>query len=1246
MKKQILLTIAAMLLPMSMMAQGYHFVNHANGLEYILADGDPEDDDHLFIWVGGSKMTELVDGETVMEDRYFFQQDLRPALRRAYNSDQGKFYKSALDAIKSVTTTVNNPDNYKGIEYFTALESLSIASKNAAAVDLDLSKNSKLKSLTFSQTGIKLRTLNLKGTQLTSLPTIPSGSSTTLTNLNVSNTKITSLNVSVCSNLRVLDADDLNFTGALTLPTAANKLEEVSVERSTGITSIDVGKYTALSTLHVNGSTVNSLTLPTATGVFKHLNMNDTDMGSTYTHANPLDISMYPRLMMVAEGGMSGSNTGGELFYDNSGLALYSDTEGNFIIYPSNTERIIHTCTSEEQLLDYMDYSGHPNLIYLKLTGANGLVLPDNRTVFGLDLTGSPNIEEVSFSNSASTLTGLDAVNVKKLDVSDCSKLQTLLYTGPMSEELVLSSTSGAHPDLTELVLSKSSVSSIDLTGGGTSATCIAPNLEIFRAYYSALQEINLSNHAKLTTLSLLPPKTGDDDETVEKYGIDNFNEGYKLKKLNISNCTSLEGAVTLGFVADDWLFYNQLEDVDASGCTKITRFECPNNLLENLDLSGCSDLELININQGTLTGDGDIDVSGCPKLTTFYGHHHPWTSMDFLLSTSGGRTAAEIGALKVLHCDGGTYTLVKDGNRYVRKDKNNQEMVYTSRLESLDLSNLVNGTFEELNCEDNLIKSLDISGVGPGMTVLKCANNMMLTLNLNSLNNSTLEEGEWSPQVAYLDAEVVKGGVSTSSTLYDGAYDWVALHLSDNEGYTHSLDNYLFLYDNLWGFFNEVEPLADESKPWMCLVEETDVIPDFTGDYLHHGTHTGYYLFLHSQTDITTHFGAYKDQDLYGKVMTYRYNTGYNRVLGTNPTNSKIDTPTETKITAANDLDPHIDIRAHLWPYIINLNPATMNEESKAKGVDYYSSTLCLDYDAVVPEGVQCYFVTGIKSKKTITHTGTNQVDNQLTMALFAGDNSKTGIGGGENRILPANTPVYVRSKMAAGLYSFETVWDFDYKGWENLKNIEGYPNAPHILHGVQPGDTRITKPAYVEALAHARSKKAEMMYVDDDGKKVGNILTGVLGEKYDETNMEAENFNVYSRSDTTLAAKRTCLGLGLQTQKKDPVTGQPTKVIGFWPYNGTSVPAHRCIILEKDYYDAVAAAEAAGVEIAPDADSKGGMFVFDDEVFDVTGIDTVNEEQAVIDDNWYNMQGVRLNKRPTRHGVYIYNGKKVTIK
>ena len=140
----------------------------------------------------------------------------------------------------------------------------------------------------------------------------------------------------------------------------------------------------------------------------------------------------------------------------------------------------------------------------------------------------------------------------------------------------------------------------------------------------------------------------------------------------------------------------------------------------------------------------------------------------------------------------------------------------------------------------------------------------------------------------------------------------------------------------------------------------------------------------------------------------------------------------------------------------------------------------------------------------------------------------------------------------------------------------------------------------------------------------------------------MTAENFNVYERNDTTLeSGARTCLTLSLQTQKLN------TQVIGFWPFNGTVIPAHRCVILEADYNEAVAKAEAKGETIDTTGNAKGGSFYFIDEGFDATGIDDLNENSLTTTQaGWYTLQGIRLNSQPQKQGIYIHNGKKITIK
>lgn len=1266
MKKYLLLALASLLLPMEMTAQQYaYYKDPDTGLEYLYdKDTDPTVKANQMIYIGGDEYGSPGDLDYFVPSEFIFDQSLRPQWRKnILKSDAANFWPRenadgrGLDQVTKITAAeyatgvrVGSTSTYVGVEYFINLEELEVRSENATntkpdgtsgAADLDLSKNKKLNKLTF---------------------VVQTNKDGKFKYIDVSNTKLTSLQIPEYSAdlLETLKLENLSTLTSLTFKGTGNftKLLRLDISQ-TGITgSLDLSRLTALNRITID----NTKTLRSGITL-----RNNSSWVLTHTDGN-IETWVYPNDLVNVE--------------------IWVDEE------PSSD-------------ISLLDYTSMESLI---VHGeASNITLPRatdwRKTKFSIDLTDGPNAT-INWNGNESRLTKLTLKNVDSFNATAFTSLIVLHYLEPASTSLTLSSANtallclditrsglteldlsgGEAPNLTSVKTWYAPITRLDLTGhtalesapyptstrlnpyDPTTTTKVYTDADGDHISYENLAGMSLTQTSELDPdkwpgLNLVPtPKSQIDyyatvapNATYENgiTDVDAYNAGNKLETIILNGCTSLSDVyLSHGFDLDNastsvthdtLVYYNPIKTVSATGCTNMTGIYVENSLINSMNLTNCTSLEAISIEQARLTGlNNDINITNCTSIKEFIADRNPWESMDFLLKAGNGRTAADVGKLEKLHVDGGTYTIMIDGTTQPRQHAT-ETMIYTSRLKELDLSNLVNNTFKELSCEDNLLKTLDLTAIGPGMTTLRCANNMMLTLNLHSLNHATLQEGRWSPQVAYLNTEVVKGDYGTSAT--DGAHDWVAIHLEEHtsEGYTHKLDNNLALYNNLHQAFNDGTPIATEANPWMCLVSETTSIPDFNGHNLDQATghHTGYHLFLHSQGEI-----AYKDQDLYGKVLVYQYNTGYNRELGENPISHITDMPTETKKTAGNSLNPHIQIRAHIWPYIINLNPQTMNTESQAQDakLDYYSSTLYLDYDAVIPEGVKVYFVEGITSRNAIENGGTSPTSNQVRMRLF-GDGEDIN-----NNILPAHTPVYVRSKSkindeidesgVAGLYAFNPVWEFDIKGWENLKTI-GDQEAPHILHGVQKNDPRKVKDVYDAPLKAAKAKKALMMGVNEDGKKWGNILTGIMGEKYPETDMTAADFNLYSRADTTLAVARTCLILAQQTQK------QNTKVIGFWPYNGRKIPAHRCIILEKDYEDAVAAAEANGETISSSADAKGGSFLFIDDI-NVTGIETLTDESSPTTNStgWYTLQGIRLSQQPKQRGIYIHNGRKITIK
>ena len=88
----------------------------------------------------------------------------------------------------------------------------------------------------------------------------------------------------------------------------------------------------------------------------------------------------------------------------------------------------------------------------------------------------------------------------------------------------------------------------------------------------------------------------------------------------------------------------------------------------------------------------------------------------------------------------------------------------------------------------------------------------------------------------------------------------------------------------------------------------------------------------------------------------------------------------------------------------------------------------------------------------------------------------------------------------------------------------------------------------------------------------------------------------------------------------------GNKTEEYGFWWYTGTEIPANRAWIPGDKL-------SAAGV--------KGITLVFDEETTSLTP-----NPSPQGDGSWYDLQGRKLEGKPTQKGIYINKGKKTFIK
>ena len=543
-------------------------------------------------------------------------------------------------------------------------------------------------------------------------------------------------------------------------------------------------------------------------------------------------------------------------------------------------------------------------------------------------------------------------------------------------------------------------------------------------------------------------------------------------------------------------------------------------------------------------------------------------------------------------------------------KDENGNEKVIVRDVFTNKISN-VNTTYlgsalKTLQVADNLLQTLDIHSGLTNLKSFQCENNMLLTLDLSNLPVSGQALGSkwgWNMaggvmQVGFLNVEAIKGEAE------DGSQDWIAMLLPNGGGFDHLLDNTVGLYPSIQDANAGTNEIAEEANPFMGTIEYFSermgynaVCPD---------GHTTEHLFLHSQYEIKSdNGGKVKDQDLYGKVLTYKYDTKFN---GGAPA-----TVTDKDGNSA-VLDNHIQIRAHIWPYILNINPATKDATGNPTGTNYYSSTIYLDYDALIPDGVKVYVVTGLKEGYKEIGQPESPYDAQLIC-------EEVGVPG---EVLPARTPVIVKSETAAGLYSFKTVWDFDFKGWEDFSRQQEIAQAyaekegidvstlSPVLHGVDE-ENIIYRPeydpaTYPEKWVNKKNGGEMQTYLED------NILSGTLVDKP--------------------VGVMSVLTLG--RQKAPDGNGNVSLKLGFWRYNGTVVAAHRCFITGKDLDDALKAGNFNNSK-------EGGAFYFGDG--EVTGIRTVVTEPEKTEQVVYDLQGRRVIGKPAP-GIYIVNGKKVVVK
>ena len=1124
---------------------------------------------------------------------YFFpQSNFRPFVRNNYNGGQRVMTKATCDNIKEFNYTNSSGDNFKGIEYFANLENLTIKANNATNITLDLSKNKKLKTLTFTNGSLSgasnsasIKYLDISNTQLTSI-TLPNGSQSTLQTFKCDNTPLTSVNFA-------------NFP----------KLSTFTCVGAASLTSVTFPTYP---TPQPSGSAVFTI-----------------DVTNSGLAGTTLDLTKYKDIVFRS------INVKGAKFYMGDGVTPKVST-------------LVYDATSLED--KSFDASTYTYLNDLTLIGVESLTMK-NIVEFRLDVKQSPALTNYTLPADLTNLRKF-TFRGENLDASGNPYITHLVIEGlndnPTDEQL--KQTFKAPTQLLYLDIHGSGVEGVlDVTN--------LTNLIGLDCRFTPITKLDAHGLTNLVNLRirpqapniLTPGYTNTENKTsgMNYLGTKKFySERTKLEEIDVSGCTALQALRLTGVDGDNQDYeYTKIKKLNVSGCSNMKELSCVNSLIESLDVHGCDNLEAISLIQGMMTDSAFIKsgVHSLPKLIKFIAHRNRLTSADFMTVPSDNwtnskwtewadgyeRTQENVNTLEQLQVNGGSYLVktyvgphnvptLNGGTKSVDYDYTILEGgTYTNTIQSIDLSYL-SSNFKRLFCSDNLIRNLDFSNIGPNLTHLQINNNRFTTLDLSPVKAAKVmaNNPNWAHNATFRELDVIKGGVKMNDdgTYYtegadshcvpgalreDGENDICVLYLPFAYKDMEITDLKISAEDDLYDYEGtNYDATVASNAGKMDIINLKDA-----------SDNSVYYMKTH---DGEIHKAG--DLDLHRKIVRYNYNTEIDRTGTSQP-----------------ESYGYLQAKIHLEPYVLYMNPATKSGE----GVDYYSGTVCVSYEWEVPEGIEVYIASGVVDIEKIIHGGGAEVEQQLNMIKIgeAGD------------IIPKNTPVYVKTVPAfenvvkadgttpaktfsvegkdlshvAGFYAMHKNWEPEYLGWSNIKDDAIY-QAQLIINKNRKEDNVVQKGKVDPEWLKVNLLRAE--FTQDT-----TPTDAMYYDTFDTTN--PENSTLHYSFSAKEVTPFTVLTLGRE-QKLG------TGMIGFWPYRGTTVAAHRCYIAKEDV-DAIY--ESVG--------SRGMAFHFDTET-DVTSAPSivVKEKRTTGNDAWYTISGMRLQNKPTQPGLYINNGKKVYIK
>ena len=645
---------------------------------------------------------------------------------------------------------------------------------------------------------------------------------------------------------------------------------------------------------------------------------------------------------------------------------------------------------------------------------------------------------------------------------------------------------------------------------------------------------------------------------------------------------------------------YNQLTSLDVSNNTALTLLRCHYNQLASLDVTKNTELDDLDCSGNQLTV---LDVSQNTALIYLWCNGNQLISLDVSNNIAMKRMQCSNNQLTSLNVSQNTALIELNVSRNIAL----QYLVCTwKQLTSLDVSGCTALTF--LNCDGNQLTSLNVSGC-TALITLSCGDNKLTTLNLSGCNALT----SLSCYGNQIKGEAMEALVASLPTVTNG--DFHVINTKDSKEQN---------------VITTLQVAVAKGKGWTVKDVGNNPYSEYEGsdNSLSLGWVTAY-----KGTQITLPISLENDHQITGIQFDLYLPDGV-----TVATNSK----GKMLISTTERMDGTYSISSNLMDGCVRILGYSADSDAfTGNSGDILNITL--NIDEAMDDGDYTIHIKDIVLSD-VKNTEFHPADATATLTVKSytlGDVDNSGAININDVVCIIN---YILNK-ANGTFIAEAA-DVDGSGSININDVVTLINR-FILHRENspiyraPRLAPITDTNYLHLatidLKPGETKEVEMILTNDNTVSAaqGNIKLpeGLSFVTKSNGRVDAKNINDRSEDFTLSCAIQDDGSMTFAHYSADGYTYEGSEG-GIFTFklkaDENAVAGSYHIALTG----VVLSINGVGYDIADRTSTVtiGGT----------TGINSIDNRKMMID-NWYSVDGKKLNGEPTKSGLYIHNGKMI---